>query len=218
MHKRRSLAAYILAFVLLVALATTASAQRPAAQASAPSEYGFVEIWTAVSGSGRLPRLCIDFPGYTYDPSTGQLAPFFPSAGLPALPPSAWGYAGNGHSRSGAAGCGVASDLAPIASLPYHTTVAIGTGATTDYGEQTRSADVELLAVAPDGQLSAIIDGTPVILAPGQRWSRVVGADLKNETFDGHYEITASVTYYGRHDRALIQGPTQFVWLPVMAR
>lgn len=180
-----------------------------------PGQYLFVESWTAVSGTGKLPQLCIDFPGYSFDTSSGMLAPFSGSA-LPPLLPSAWGFAGSGESRSGAAGCGAASDLRPIASLPYSTTVGVGTGTTSDYGEQLRSAPVELLAITADGQLTARIDGETVMLAPGQSWRKVVGADLKNDAFDGHYEITSSVTNYGWHDRASIHGPTQFNWLPMI--
>ena len=61
-------------------------------------------------------------------------------------------------------------------------------------------------------------DGELVTLAPGERWSKVVGADLKRGPFDGRYEITSSVTNYGWHARARIDGPTQFAWLPMVGR
>jgi hypothetical protein len=217
MRTVRSLLLYLLLGAALVArVGVPAARSQPADPAMQPplGEYLFVETWTEVSGTGNLPRLCIDFPGYEFDPSSGALKPFF-AAALPPLPPSAWGFSGGGGSRTGAAGCGAASALAPIASLPYTTTVDIGTGTTGEYGEQLRSATVELIAITADGQLTAMIDGESVTLDPGQRWSKVVTADLKNDTFDGHYEITSSVTNYGWHDRARIQGPTHFIWLPL---
>ena len=213
----RSLLLYLLLGAALVSFAgipaVHSQAAAPATQPP-PGEYLFVETWTEVSGTGKLPRLCIDFPGYTFDPSSGALAPFFADT-LPALRPSAWGFSGSGSSRTGGAGCGAASSLDPIASLSYTTTVSIGTGTTGEYGEQLRWAEVELIAITADGQLTATIDGETVTLDPGQRWSKVVGADLKNDTFDGHYEITSSVTNYGWHDRTRIQGPTHFIWLPL---
>jgi hypothetical protein len=215
----RSLLLYLLLGAALVASVGAPAAHSQAATPATrppPGEYLFVETWTAVSGTGKLPRLCIDFPGYTFDPSSGALAPSFASR-LPPLLPSAWGFSGSGHSRTGAAGCGAASDLAPIASLPYSTTVAIGTGTAGEYGEQLRWAEVTLIAITADGQLTATIDGETVTLDPGQRWSKVVGAALKNDMFDGHYEITSSVTNYGWNDRAWIQGPTHFIWLPLMS-
>jgi hypothetical protein len=217
MRTLRSLLLYLLLGAALVGLVgAPAVHSQPATPVTQPppGKYLFVETWTAVSGTGNLPRLCIDFPGYEFDPSTGALKPVFADT-LPPLLPSAWGFSGRGHSRTGAAGCGVASGLGPIASLPYTTTVGIGTGATGEYSEQLRYAEVELIAITTDGQLTATIDGESMTLAPGQRWSKVVGADLKNDMFDGHYEITSSVTNYGWHDRARIQGPTHFVWLPL---
>jgi len=220
MHALHSLLLYLLVGAALLALvgapAGHSQAAAPATQ-PLPGEYLFVETWTQVGGSGHLPQLCIDFPGYEFDPSSGARKPFF-AATLPPLLPSAWGFAGHGMSRTGAAGCGAASDLAPIASLPYTTTVSIGTGATGEYGEQLRSANVELIAITDDGQLTANIDGESVTLDAGQRWTKVVTADLKNDRYDGHYEITSSVTNYGWHDRARIQGPTHFTWLPLASR
>jgi hypothetical protein len=219
MRTLRSLLLYLLLGTALVALIGAPAAHGQGATPATkppPGEYLFVEIWTAVSGTGKLPRLCIDFPGYTFDRSSGALAPFFADT-LPPLLPSEWGFSGRGMSRSGAAGCGTASSLEPIASLPYTTTVGIGTGTAGEYGEQLRSAEVYLIAIAADGQLTANIEGESVTLAPGQRWSKVVGADFKNDAFDGYYEITSSVTNYGWNDRARIKGPTHFIWLPLMS-
>lgn len=212
----RSVLLYLLLGAALVAQVGAPPVQgQPAVPATQPpGQYLFVETWTQVSGTGNLPRLCIDFPGYQFDPSSGALRPFFANT-LPPLPPSAWGFSGHGTSRTGAAGCGAASGLSPIASLPYTTTVGIGTGAVGEYTEQLRYAEVELIAITAGGQLTATIDGESVVLEPGQRWSKVVTADLKNDMFDGRYEITSSVTNYGWHDRARIQGPTHFVWLPL---
>src|SRR5215211_3206963 len=152
MRTLRSLLLYLVVGAALVALiGAPAVHSHPAAPATQPppGEYLFVETWTEVSGTGKLPQLCIDFPGYEFDPSSGTLKPFF-AASLPPLPPSAWGFSGRGGSRTGAAGCGAASALTPIASLPYTTTVGIGTGATREYGEQLRSATVELIAITAD--------------------------------------------------------------------
>src|SRR5689334_3519429 len=121
MRMLRSLLLYLLAGAALIAHvgAPSARAQPPATQPP-PGEYLFVETWTQVSGTGNLPQLCIDFPGYEFDPSSGALKPFF-AATLPPLLPSAWGFSGGGESRTGAAGCGVSSSLTPIASLPFTT-------------------------------------------------------------------------------------------------
>ena len=212
----------LFSFALVGLAAAPATHGQPAVPAASPARppqdmYLFVELWTHVNGTGSLPMLCIDFPGYTFDSATGRLARFY-EASLPPLLPSDWGFAGSGQSRAGAAGCGVASYLTAIARLPYTTTLAIGTGGTYDYGEQTRAAPVELLAVDAAGTLEARIDGELVTLAPGERWSKVVGADLRRGPFDGHYEITSSVTNYGWRERAEIDGPTQFAWLPMVRR
>jgi hypothetical protein len=144
------------------------------------------------------------------------MEPFFNS--LPPLMPSDWGFAGHGYSRTRAAGCGIASGLTAITSLPSTTTISIGTGGTVQYGEQQRAATVELHAIDANGTLSATIDGESVLLAAGQSWRKIVGADLKNDDYDGHYEITSSVTNYGWNNRSEIDGPTHFAWLPALGR
>ncbi|MFL5807497.1 MAG: hypothetical protein ACJ8CR_37945 [Roseiflexaceae bacterium] len=181
-----------------------------------PGMYLFVELWNELGGSGNLPAIAIDFPGYSFDPVTGRLEPFF--APLPPLLSSDWGFIGDGMSRAGAAGGGISSGLRPLASLPYTTTIQIGTGAAGVYGEETRMALVVLLAADAAGTLIADIDGERVSLAPGRRWSRTVEADLVTETYNGRYRLTSSVANYGWHARALINGPMRFAWLPVVLR
>jgi hypothetical protein len=210
----------LIALALLAPLGAPAGAAQdlpivPAARPPA-GKYLFVEVWVHVDGTGKLPALMVDFPGYSFDPATGRLAPFFAEATLPQLQTSDWGFEGRGMSRSRAAGGGVSSGLEVIAGLPYTTTVSIGTGATHSYGEQLRSAPVTLVAVAADGTLVADIDGERVVLAPGGRWSRLVTADLVNEQFDGRYLITSSVTNYGWHDRAQIAGIQWYIRLPAV--
>src|SRR3569832_154687 len=109
-------------------LAPAGAAARHAQPASPASAYLFVEIWTEVSGTGTLPALCIDFPGYQFEPNSGRMARFFEP--LPKLLLSDLGFLRLGQCRTGAAGGGASSQLAPIASLPYTTTIALGTGST----------------------------------------------------------------------------------------
>ena len=207
----------LLVFALFSALVAPGAHAFPAPLAVAPSDpYLFVELWLQVDGSGTLPRLCIDFPGYQFNPSTGVLEPFFGS--LPQLQPTDLGFAGRGQSRTGAAGCGAASDLTAIASLPYTTTIAVGTGETTEYGATTRAAPVVLESVDQDGTLSATIDGEHVTLTAGAQWLNVAEADLVNNQFNGHYILTSWITNYGWQSRARIVGQQQRIWLPIVAR
>jgi hypothetical protein len=212
-----------LAFGLLLLTALAGSlppaerALSAARAAQAPEgTYLFVELWYLADGTGVLPMLCVDFPGYRFDPATGRLEPFFGE--LPPLLQSDLGFAGRGHQRTGSAGCGVGSALAAIPSLPYTTTLSIGTGETTDYGEVTRSVVVVLEAADETGALSALIDGEEVTLDPGARWSRLVEADLVNDKYNGHYLLTSSVTNYGWQSRALIAWPRKSVWAPIVTR
>jgi len=218
MLRLRSLLAWLIVCAALAAPAGAAArrAQPRSPAASPPGAYLFVEVWTAVGGTGKLPTLCIDFPGYQFDPSSGHMARFFGE--IPPLLPSQLGFEGRGESRAGAAGCGAASALTPIASLPYTTTVAIGTGAISGVAAQTRAGEVVLLAIDSAGSLNATIDGASVTLPPGGRWEHVAGADLQSPPYDGHYVVTSSVTNYGWNDRAQIEGPTQFIWLPLVIR
>jgi hypothetical protein len=212
----------ILALALLALLAMSYAPAQPAGAGLSVSDtpvslegkYLFVELWTAVDGEGVLPALCIDFPNYRFDPATGQLQAYFRP--IPPLGPSDWGFAGSGQSRTRAAGCGSASGLQAVASLPYTTTVGIGTGATNEWGEELRYAPVVLHSVSASGVLSATIDGEAKALAPGQRWSKLVEADMATEDYHGHYWITSSVTNYGWQSRSLIEGQKQVFWLPLV--
>lgn len=194
---------------LTAPLVAQSVAQPPAEQ------YLFVELWVRVTGTGNLPLLCIDFPGYEFEPDTGELTPFFEEE-LPDLVPSDWGFVGRGSSRGGAAGCGAASGLTAVPSLPYTTTLGLATGRTDDWQEELRAVPVVLQAIAADGMLTATIDGTEVMLAPGEHWSTSAVADLVNEEFQGQYQVTSSVTNYGWQSRMAVEGAEQVIWLPLL--
>lgn len=194
--------------------ATTAS---PPVTQAPTGQYLFVEFWVAITGTGQLPMLCIDFPGYHFDAAQGRLTPFADTE-LPQLAASDWGLAGNGTSRAGAAGCGAASGLEPVNSLPYTTTLHIATGEPDNYGVDLRAAPVALQAISAGGTLTTTIDGTEVILAAGEDWSHTVTVDLETAEFTGQYQVTSSVTNYGWQSRTNIQRAEQFVWLPLLVR
>jgi hypothetical protein len=180
-------------------------------------QYLFVEFWVAITGTGQLPMLCIDFPGYHFDAAQGQLTPFADTE-LPQLAASDWGVAGNGTSRAGTAGCGAASGLEPVTSFPYTTTLHIATGEPVDYAVDLRAAPIALQAISAGGTLTTTIDGTEVILAAGEDWSRTVTVDLETAEFTGQYQVTSAVTNYGWQSRTNIQRAEQFVWLPLLVR
>ena len=208
--------AWPLLFTLLVAVPLTACApgSTPPAHPATPQppatptpglgglarppgdRFLFVEVWVHVEGTGHLPGLMIDFPGYRFDRQARALKPFGPAT-LPALAPGDWGYLGKGSSRGGAAGGGAASELEPIGELPYSTTIGIFTGRANRYLEELRQAEVILESVDAEGRLAASIDGERVILALGQSWERVVEADVAMEGGQGHYRVTSSVTNHG---------------------
>jgi len=221
---------FLRTLVILLTLAVSAPSQarqtytpESAATANPPitqppaGQYLFVEFWVAIAGTGQLPMLCIDFPGYHFDAAQGRLAPFA-DAELPQLAASDWGLAGNGTSRAGAAGCGAASGLEPVNSLPYTTTLHIATGEPDDFGVDLRTARVALQAISAGGTLTTTIDGTEVILATGEDWSRTVTVDLATDAFTGQYQVTSSVTNYGWQSRTNIQRAEQVVWLPLLVR
>ena len=161
----------------------------------------FVEVWVHVEGTGHLPGLMIDFPGYRFDQKARVLKPFGPAT-LPALAPGDWGFLGSGSSRGGAAGGGAASGLKPINELPHVTTIGIFTGEAKGHLEELRQAEVILESVDAEGRLAASIDGERVLLAPGQSWERVVEADVTLEGGQGRYRVTSSVTNHGWLERS----------------
>jgi hypothetical protein len=192
------------------------TAKPPVTQPPA-GQYLFVEFWVAITGTGQLPMLCIDFPGYHFDEAQDRLIPFA-DAELPQLAASDWGLAGNGTSRAGAAGCGAAGGLEPVNSLPYTTTLNVATGEPDNYGVDLRAAPVALQAISAGGTLTTTIDGTEVLLAAGEDWSHTVTVDLETAEFTGQYQVTSSVTNYGWQSRTNIQRAEQFVWLPLLVR
>lgn len=187
-----------------------------AVKAPPPGTYLFVELWVEVAGTGTLPGYVLDFPGYRFNPPAGTLQPFFRP--LPPLHPSQWGFAGRGDSRSGAAGSGISSNLLIIPTLPFSTTLPIGTGTAGPTYEHTRPIVIELLSIDDEGELVARIDGARESLIPGERWQHQVAADLKNASYDGRYVVTSTVTNYGWQVRSLAKLPTQFVWVPLARR
>ena len=90
----------LLALVMLALLATSAARAEGVVQPP-PGHYLFVEAWVDVEAQGHLPRLCIDFPTYSYDAATGVLRPYFSGQPPFHLPAEAWGFRGLGESRWG---------------------------------------------------------------------------------------------------------------------
>src|SRR5262249_49173365 len=153
-------------------------------------------------------------PGYQFDPTTGVLKPFYAGQPWHVPGPADWGLTGDGESRSGTIGGGIASGTWIIPSLPYSTTLAICNGVGSNGFETRRYAPVILQSADEAGALTADIDGEHVILAPGQSWSRIVDVDVKTNGYDGHYHVTSSVTNNGWQERSRIYGP--HVWLPLI--
>ncbi|MFN8567840.1 MAG: hypothetical protein U0Z44_10055 [Kouleothrix sp.] len=85
-----------------------------------PGTYLFVELWVEVRGTGTLPPLIVEAPGYQFNPPTGVLLPTLQP--IPPLYPSSWGFAGHGTSRKGAAGSGTRSNLSVINHAIFHNT------------------------------------------------------------------------------------------------
>ena len=169
--------------------------------------YLFVELWVRVEGTGSLPRLMIDFPGYRFVPPTGARRPFGPGPGL-SLTATDWGFVGQGTSRGGDAGGGAASSLKPIPRLPYTTTLGLFAGALSGSQETMRELPVILEAAAADGRLRVSIDGQRLVLGPGESWSRSVEASVMTPRYRGRYRVTSSLTNHGWHDRAQIARDT----------
>src|SRR5574341_817004 len=61
--------------------------------------YLFVEIWIAFDGTGTLPMKFVDFPGYEYDPATGELRLSGRGGAKASLAPTDWGFTGMGEKR-----------------------------------------------------------------------------------------------------------------------
>lgn len=217
MRVDRLLKPFVLSALLaLLAVAPAALMAEPSVAEPPTATYLFVELWVEVTGTGTLPAYDVGTPGYQFNPPAGTLRP---SAGaIPPLHPSAWGFAGTGASRSGAAGTGTESGLLILPTIPYSTTIEIGTGSAGPEYEHTRSAVVELLGVSEEGVLDARVDGQRVSLVPGAIWQKTVRADLKTGQYDGRYDVISSVTNYGWQVRSLVSGPTEFVWVPTAAR
>lgn len=216
-----ALALFVLAGMMFAAPArsTSQSAPTPPSVTQPPmGKYLFVELWTHVDGSGKLPALAVDFPEYEFDPTTGDLTPLPPNEQGWRLSSNDWGFNGRGTSRSGAAGAGAASSLYAIHSLPFTTTLFVGAETPDGPYERLRDVTVVLRSITPGGTLTLEIDGVRELLSPGQSWSRIMTQRVSNSTFDGQYRITSSITNYGWNDRSRIQGLGHDIWLPLMQR
>jgi hypothetical protein len=167
----------------------------------------FIEYWNHVTGTGTLPELAIDFPGYRFDPTTGTLSSFNPSQSI-TLATTAKGFLGQGTSRSEAAGTGAYSSLTVIDQLPYSTEVGVFTGAVDLQAapnmEETKAVTLKVLSVAEDGTVSVELDGQVITLAPEQIWTRTVETDFRKGQYNGHLILTSTLTNYGWQDRAKI--------------
>ena len=190
-------------------LPATPPAGLPSTVPAPGGKYLFVEFWNRVDGTGKLPAMAIDFPAYHFDTRTGSLKPFGPAQPF-TLAPADWGFFGHGTSRAGAAGTGAVSDLAAISNLPTSIEIALPTGSiktTSDLPqEEWRQANLQLLAVSTDGTLTLEIDGEPVTLPAGEKWSRTTEADVNVDPYNGQLVITSSLTNYGWQDRARLTG------------
>jgi hypothetical protein len=190
-------------------LPPTPMADRQSTTQPPGGKYLFVEFWNKVDGTGKLPALAIDFPFYRFDPQAGSLKPFGPATAF-TLAPADLGFFGHGTSRLGAAGTGAASGLDAISNLPYAIEIALPTGsiktASDSPQEDWRQAHLKLLAVSPDGTLRLEIDGKPVTLPAGEKWSRTTEADVNVDKYNGHLVVTSTLTNYGWQDRARLTG------------
>ena len=165
-------------------------------------KFLFVEIWVIVDGTGHLPGGLIDFPGYTFDPTTRVLDAHYSKNNYPTT--SFIGLLGMGHDRRGDAGGGAASGLIPIATLPFSTTVFVSNGKVAEYSEDMVSLPVKLLAVSGDGLLQVKIGRETIILEVGKCWEWVKDAGVHNEKFDGVFHITSTLCNYGWLDLSQI--------------
>jgi hypothetical protein len=170
-------------------------------------KYLFIEYWNNVDGTGTLPMVYIDFPDYRFDSQTGTLSSFNPNQSI-TLASTAWGFIGQGTSRSGAAGSGAASSLDTIEQIPHSIDVAMFTGSVNQQGmsgmEETKAIRLKVLSVAEDGTVAIDLDGQIIMLAPGQSWKQTVEADVNEGQYNGHLTMTSSLTNYGWQDRAKI--------------
>lgn len=151
----------------------------PTVSAPLPDQYVFVENWTHQHGFGNCPGPCIDFPGYSFNPSSGELFVFFP----PKLGSEDIGYIGNGTALSGSAGCGVSSRVWSFAQLPA------------DQG------GISLKSVDSMGRVWIEKAEVTVSLMPGETWSNATVITNTNCVIT----TTVSLSNHGFLERNKIQ-------------
>lgn len=170
-------------------------------------KYVFVEVWVDREATGNAPGLAIDFPGYDFDPLTGRLQ-YGATTPLRTHPLAAndLGVLGTGESSRGN-GTGISSTLEIIPGLPYAAELLMGTGniahltsGGVEYLDaEMRRSSVQIRAVSSDGRLRVEVDGQAVVLAPGEKWERVVPADTGQ---GGRFTTTSRLVNYGWLERS----------------
>ncbi|MBI3537354.1 MAG: hypothetical protein HY070_07355 [Chloroflexi bacterium] len=199
---------FLLSSVGCATLAPNASptlvATSPAPAINLPTEkYLFVQYARTVEGSGRLPALAVDFPGYQFDANTGTLTLAAFPAPLVRLGATQIGLFGLAINRVGAAGTGGSSTLTPIEQLPYATSVPL-------FKEFANNAEVYenialmLKALSADGSLQIEIAGESATLKSGGAWTRVIEKDATNPRGAAKISVTHTLTNYGLLERAKI--------------
>lgn len=152
------------------------------------TRYLLVEYWTdRESGGDCGPSICIDFPGYSFYPPTGELALYFGNSELSA---DDAGYIGSGISLRGT-NCGASSQLATFEELPFST-------------ELFYMGSMTLHSVDGTGAISMVRDGETIDLKSQARWiSSTVAAQ---ETAWGVCTVTTTqhVANYGFQHRGKI--------------
>lgn len=166
-------------------------------------EYLFMEIWIVFDGTGTLPMKFVDFPGYEYDPATGELKSYGRSTKI-SLSSKDWGFIGLGEKRTAATGGGTASQFSTIDQLPFTVSAPIFAGKLGEYAEEIEYIPITLLAVSMDGEVLIDIDGQQVVLPRGEKWEKMQDMAVNTERFNGHLRVTSSVINYGWNSRSLI--------------
>ena len=169
-----------------------------------PSDkYLFMEIMIAFDGTGTLPMMFVDFPGYEYDSSTGTLKSHGRGEEI-SLSSSDWGFLGIGQNRNGAMGGGVASQLTTVDQLPFTVPVPVFAGKLGEYSEEINHVPFTLLTISTDGAVLIDIDGQQLMLQMGEKLEQMQEMDVNTERFDGHLQATFSVINHGWNARELI--------------
>jgi hypothetical protein len=173
-------------------------------------KFLFVESWVTWDGTGHIPGGFIDGPGYYFDHTLKELKTDYIRNNPPSN--SFLGILGQGTSRQGSAGGGVGSGLTAMPTLPYTTTIEAATGQLIHISSNHRyfsfpeivTLPVDMLAVSAEGTLEVSVAGETRILGEGKCWSQEVDIVLRNNEFDGIFQITSTLCNYGWLDRSMI--------------